>query len=177
MKAIKLIFILVISLFISCEKKDTICHEENTKEALKLELIESVNKQSKYIAEKYGIKNVERKMQNLFNSEILLENVYFHGNVSKNDSEQVCTCGIKLSFSNNDQFINYIGPVVLKQMKNNDKYSSEYLKEEHLIKFYTNKEYNFFFSVVKNESNVTAYPIDYKVVSLLIDYLEFSQSK
>lgn len=177
MKISNLIYLLTICLLFSCEKKDTICHEEKSIEALKVKLINTVSSQGKFISEQYGIENVEDKIQNLFNSEILLENVYLQGEVSKDDSKQECTCGIRMSFTNNGQFIDFVSPEVEKQLKNDDKYSSEYLRVEHLIKFSNTKALNFFFIVEKTNSDIKVDLIDSKVGSLLINYLKFSDSQ
>lgn len=178
MRNIKILSLTTLLFLASCEKEKTICNQEGTIQAIKASLIQRVKDQSKYITDEYGIKNVENMLDSIFNTNLILSAPYLHGDISKSeDNTELCTCGTSITFTNNDEFIQHIKPTVVKLKKVEDKYSSEYLHDKHLIKFHNSNKYGFFFVMEKGPTVLNTSSIDNKVSSVLIDYLDFMQSQ
>lgn len=177
MRKIQLLTFMILVFASSCGKKKTVCNEKTTIQAIKTSLIQIVKDQSKYITEEYGIENVEKIADEIFNENLIISDLYLQGDILQSDEYiELCTCGSNITFRNNDEFIEHIKPLAENLDEIDDKYSSQYLRDEHLLKFYKNKKYSFFVVLEKNDTVIKISPIDYKVESLLIDYLLFTQS-
>ena len=177
MRKIPFFTFMILIFFTSCEKKKTVCNEEATIQSIKANLIQTVKDQSKYISEEYEIENVEKIADDIFNEHLVISDPYLQGDILQSDEfTELCTCGANITFNNNDEFIQHIKPIAESLDEIDDNYSSQYLRDEHLLKFYNNKKYIFFMALAKNDTVIKTSPIDYKVGSLLIDYLVFTQS-
>lgn len=176
MKRINFLFILIIlGLFTSCSDKDSLCHQEQGIQALEAGLIESVTKQSDFLTSTYGLTDVETQLKNLFNEDKIQIKSIDLMNTTVIDSMLVCTCSARLTFADDSKFLEAIAPKVTEAKSSGDKYSKAYLKNEHLITYSDKGYYSFFYSVFETDDNLSASENDYKVGSLLIDYLAINQ--
>lgn len=172
MKLINFLFIPIFLVFItSCSDSNSLCHQEQGIQALEASLIESVVNQSDFLAREYGLTDVEAQLKKLFNeNKIQVTNIDLM-NTTVIDSKLVCSCSTELSFADDSMFLKAIAPRVTEAKSSGDKYSKIYLKNKHLIKYSDKGHYSFFYSVFKTDDNLSASVNDYKVGSLLIDYL------
>jgi hypothetical protein len=162
---------LFVVLFSSCSNKDSLCHKEESIEALKLSLTESVVEQSEFLTREYGPQNVEAELEDLFKEgKIQISSIdAMHTKVI--DSMLVCTCSARITFKEEEEFLNFIAPKISEAESSDDKYSRLYLKNKHLIEYRNKGYFPFFFSVFETRENLSASANDYKVGSLLIEYL------
>ncbi|EKB51117.1 hypothetical protein B879_00168 [Cecembia lonarensis LW9] len=168
-----IIIVLIFSLFSSCSNKDTLCHNEQSKAALQESIIESIKEQA-IIIDKQDISQLELQLRDLFReSNIQLNHVSLISEDMDADSNTTCTCGTRMSFADEGAFLKAVGPKVSALKEKNDKYSNEYLKNKHLMEYYEKQYYPFFFTVIETKEGISASPHDYKVASLLLDYLKF----
>lgn len=177
MKAPAVIFAcLSVVLFSSCSHKDSLCHQEESIEALKASLRESVVEQSDFLIREYGLQNIENELEGLFTEDKIQITKISVMETTVLDSMLVCTCSARISFEEEEDFLSFIGPKVSEAKSSGDKYSNTYLKNKHLIEYDDKGYFPFFYSVTETDDNLSATPNDYKLGSLLIDYLRSNQA-
>lgn len=168
-----IIVFLIFSLLFSCSNKDTLCHNEQSIAALQESIIESIKEQA-FIIDKRDISHLELQLRDLFReNSIQLSHVSLISEHLDADSNTTCTCGTRMSFADEAAFLKAVGPKVSALKDKNDKYSNDYLKNKHLMEYYEKQHYPFFFTVIETKEGIYASPLDYKVASLLLDYLKF----
>lgn len=163
-------------LFTSCTDKDSLCHQQKSIEALKASLTESVVQQSDFLTREYGLKNIEGELEGLFTEDKIQITKISVMETTVLDSMLVCTCSARISFEEEEDFLSFIGPKVSEAKSSGDKYSNTYLKNKHLIEYDDKGYFPFFYSVTETDDNLSATPNDYKLGSLLIDYLRSNQA-
>ncbi len=177
MKVKATIFIcLLVVLFSSCSDRDSLCHQEESIEALKLSLTESVVEQSEFLTREYGLKNIEEELERLLKEDKIRITSINTMNTQALDSMLVCNCNAEISFEEEDEFLSFIAPKVSEAKSSDDKYSKVYLKNKHLVEYHDKDYFPFFFSIFETRENLSASANDYKVGSLLIEYLRFNQN-
>lgn len=176
MKATAVIIVcLFVVLFLSCSDKDSLCHQEESIEALKASLTESVVQQSDFLAREYGLENIEDKLESLFTEDKIQISSIDAMQTKVVDSMLVFTCSAKIAFKEQDEFLSFIAPKVSEAESSDDKYSRLYLKNKHLMEYRNKGYFPFFYSVYETKEKLSATANDFKVGSLLIEYMRANQ--